>query len=77
MENESKKISIKLIINIILIVLIILFMVFNRQHVTVHFLFGQMSVPVFMVIAISAILGWLAGFIIPKIRSKSKKKSDQ
>ncbi|MBC1522250.1 LapA family protein [Listeria aquatica] len=73
MENESKKISIKLIVNIILIALIILFMVFNRQHVTIHFLFGQMSIPLFMVIAISAILGWLAGFIIPKFRSKTKK----
>ncbi|WP_149023372.1 LapA family protein [Listeria aquatica] len=48
-------------------------MVFNRQHVTIHFLFGQMSIPLFMVIAISAILGWLAGFIIPKFRSKTKK----
>ncbi|WP_088809279.1 MULTISPECIES: lipopolysaccharide assembly protein LapA domain-containing protein [Listeria] len=72
MEDDSKKISIRLIVICIIIALVVLFMILNRESVTINLLFGKMTIPIFMVIAISAILGWLVGFLVPKVRKKDK-----
>ncbi len=72
MEDDSKKISIRLIVICIIIALVVLFMILNRESVTINLLFGKMTIPLFMVIAISAILGWLVGFLVPKVRKKEK-----
>ncbi|WP_088825527.1 lipopolysaccharide assembly protein LapA domain-containing protein [Listeria goaensis] len=72
MEDDSKKISIRLIVMCIIIALVVLFMILNRESVTINLLFGKMTIPIFMVIAISAILGWLVGFLVPKVRKKDK-----
>lgn len=73
MKEESKKISVKFILMIILVAIIILFMVMNRESVTVHMLVGKMTMPLFVVIGVSALIGWLIGFLIPKVKKQNPK----
>ncbi|EMG26776.1 lipopolysaccharide assembly protein LapA domain-containing protein [Listeria fleischmannii] len=68
MNKEKSGVSVKLIINIIIAVLLIAFMIANRQMVDINLFVGTISTPIFMVILVSVILGWIMKWLVPKFK---------
>lgn len=68
MNKEKSGVSVKLIINIIIAVLLIAFMIDNRQMIDINLFVGTISTPIFMVILVSVILGWIMKWLVPKFK---------
>lgn len=49
-------------------VLLVLFFVLNLQEVKVHLLVATVHMPLIIALAIAAVLGWLLGWAVPRLR---------
>jgi len=49
-------------------ILLVLFFVLNFQKVQVHLLVATVQMPLIIALAIAAVLGWLLGWAIPRLR---------
>ena len=49
-------------------VLLVLFFVLNFQKVEVHLLVATVEMPLIIALAIAAVLGWLLGWAVPRLR---------
>lgn len=67
-DNEKSRVSIKLIINLIIVALLIIFMLVNRNVVEINLIVGTFSIPIFMLILISVVIGWIMKWLVPKFR---------
>lgn len=49
-------------------ILLVLFFVLNFQKVKVHLLVATVEMPLVIALAIAAVLGWLLGWAVPRLR---------
>jgi uncharacterized integral membrane protein len=62
------------VIAAIILVLILVFALVNLEHVRVDLVFGQLTTQVFFVIAVPALLGFLAGLIVQRQRDRRRRR---
>lgn len=64
---------IKIIGVIVGIIIVVVFAVMNTQLVVLNFFFWKVEASFALFLIITFALGWLTGFIIPKLRNKQDK----
>ena len=57
-----------------ILVLILVFALVNLEHVKVDLVFGQLTTQVFFVIAVPAVLGFIAGLIVQRQRDRRRRR---
>jgi uncharacterized integral membrane protein len=55
-------------------VYIVLFAVLNTQDVTIHWVFGTSRTPLIVAIVLSAVLGFVLGLAVPRLRERSRRR---
>jgi uncharacterized integral membrane protein len=63
-HDDGRKVNVKLIVIGTLVALLVLFALLNTHEVGVDWLFNTWSAPMILVIAISAGVGFLIGFLV-------------
>jgi uncharacterized integral membrane protein len=58
----------------VILVVILVFGLVNLEDTTVDFVFGQVTTPVFFVVAVPALLGFLAGLIVERHRERQRRR---
>jgi uncharacterized integral membrane protein len=61
------------VIAAIILVLILVFALVNLEHVKVDLVFGELNTQVFFVIAVPAVLGFIAGLIVQRQRDRRRR----
>ena len=61
------------VIAVIILVLILVFALVNLEKATIDFVFDQVRIPVFFVIAFPALLGFVAGLIVQRHRDRTRR----
>ncbi len=64
----KKGISGRAIVGIVVAILVVGFIALNRDVTTIHFLFFDAQMPLWIVLAIVAALGFIVGFLIGRKR---------
>ena len=59
---------------IILVVVIVVFALANTQDATIDFIFGDITLPLFVVIAVIGLLGFGAGWLVRGRRAKRERE---
>lgn len=62
------------ILLIVVVVLLLIFVLQNTNEADVNFLFWDASVPLWIVIGISAVLGFVAGWLARRARVRARTK---
>jgi len=60
------------VIAIIILVVILVFALVNLERTTIDFVFDQVTIPVFFVIAFPALGGFIAGLIVQRRRDRQR-----
>jgi uncharacterized integral membrane protein len=63
-HDDGRKVNVKLILVGAFIALLVIFALLNTHDVGVDWIFDTVSVPMILVIAVSAVLGFAIGFIV-------------
>ena len=63
-RDQGRQVSVKLVVIGAFVVLLLVFALLNTHEVGVDWLFDTVSVPMILVIAISAALGFVIGFVV-------------
>jgi len=61
------------VIAIIILVVILVFALVNLEKATIDFVFDQVTIPIFFVIAFPALAGFIAGLIVQSRRDKARR----
>jgi uncharacterized integral membrane protein len=69
-RGASRKMSGRQIGAIILVVVIVVFALANTQDATIDFVFGDITLPLFVVIAVIGLIGFGAGWLVRGHRDK-------
>jgi uncharacterized integral membrane protein len=67
-DGGSRSISAKHIIVGVLILVVVVLAIANSKKVKVDFVFGDITMPLFLVIVGSALIGWLIGWFMGRNR---------
>ena len=62
--DTGRNVNVKLIVVGLLVALLVLFAVLNTHEVGVDWIFDTVSVPMILVIAVSAVIGFGIGFLV-------------
>ena len=60
------------VIAILILIVILVFALVNLQKTTIDFIFDQVTIPVFFVIAFPALAGFIAGLIVQRVRDRQR-----
>ena len=60
------------VIAILILIIILVFALVNLQRTTIDFVFDQVTIPVFFVIAFPALAGFIAGLIVQHRREQQR-----
>ncbi|HEY6316513.1 MAG TPA: hypothetical protein VI462_01340 [Acidimicrobiia bacterium] len=71
---EPRRVSGRLIFAMVLVAIVLVFALVNLEDARVDFVFGQVTLPVFFVIAIPAFLGFGAGELVSHHRVTRRRK---
>jgi uncharacterized integral membrane protein len=63
-HDDGRKVNVKLILVGAFVALLVIFALLNTHDVGVDWIFDTISVPMILVIAVSAVLGFAIGFIV-------------
>ena len=63
-RDDSRKVNVKLILVGAFVALLVIFALLNTHDVGVDWIFDTVSVPMILVIGVSAVLGFAIGFIV-------------
>jgi uncharacterized integral membrane protein len=63
-HDDRRKVNVKLIVIGVLVALLVVFALLNTHEVGVDWLFDTVSAPMILVIAASAALGFVIGFVV-------------
>ena len=63
-HDDGRKVNVKLILVGAFVALLVIFALLNTHDVGVDWIFDTVSVPMILVIAVSAVLGFAIGFIV-------------
>jgi uncharacterized integral membrane protein len=63
-RDDGRKVNVKLILVGAFVALLVIFALLNTHDVGVDWIFDTVSVPMILVIAVAAVLGFAIGFIV-------------
>jgi uncharacterized integral membrane protein len=58
------------ILAVLVVVLILVFALINLEDAKIDFVFGQVTIPIFFVIAVPALIGFVSGLIFQHYRER-------
>jgi uncharacterized integral membrane protein len=61
------------VIAIVILVIILVFALVNLERTKIDFVFGDVTIPVFFVIAFPAVFGFVAGLIVQRRRDRLRR----
>ena len=67
----------RLIFAMVLVAIVLIFALVNLEKAKIDFVFGQVTLPVFFVIAIPAFLGFGAGELVSHHRTSRRRKRER
>jgi len=71
---QTRKQQVRSVVAMAAGVYVVLFAVLNTQRVTIHWVFGTSHTPLIVAIVISALLGFVLGLAVPRLRERSFKR---
>ncbi|HEV2993600.1 MAG TPA: LapA family protein [Acidimicrobiia bacterium] len=66
----------RLVFAFVLVAIVLIFALVNLEDARIDFVFGEVTLPVFFVIAIPAFLGFGAGELVSHHRTKARRKRE-
>lgn len=69
-ERQPRSFTTRQVIGIVVLLLVLIFALVNLEQVTVDFVVTQVTVPVFFVVTVPAMLGFAAGMLFGRGRSR-------
>jgi uncharacterized integral membrane protein len=61
------------ILAVLVVVLILVFAFINLEDAKIDFVFGQVTIPIFFVIAVPALIGFVSGLIFQHYRERGRR----
>lgn len=68
----ERKVNVRLVASLVIAGLLVWWILINRQEVSVDFLVAQVSMSLWLALAIAAIVGALVGFLLGRRRYRAK-----
>jgi uncharacterized integral membrane protein len=62
--------SVREVLAILIVVLILVFALINLEDAKIDFVFGQVTIPIFFVIAVPSLIGFVGGVIFQHYRER-------
>jgi uncharacterized integral membrane protein len=62
--------TVREILAVVVVVLILVFALVNLEDANIDFVFGQVTIPIFFVIAVPALIGFVSGLVFQHYRER-------
>lgn len=71
--DEPWRPSAREVIGVIVVVVVLVFALVNLEDAKIDLVFGQVTMPIFFVIAVPALLGFVAGMLFMRYRARRRR----